>query len=189
MHTPTRKLILCACLLAATGCKTVRQLKDAASITPDGKTQKTRTDAALDYSVATKIAAPPEVIWAILTDAPSFTAWNSTIVKLEGTIALGQKIHLTSIDNKEKVFDLTVSSLDAPKHMVWEDGGSMFLGVRHFTLLPGTDGTTTFAMSETFSGGMLGMIEGSLPDFTKTFDTFAADLKKTAEAKAAHAAN
>jgi len=60
--------------------------------------------------------------------------------------------------------------------------------VRTFTLLPAADGTTTFAMSETLSGGMLGMIEGSLPDFRKSFDAFSADLKKVAEARAAAAA-
>jgi hypothetical protein len=52
--------------------------------------------------------------------------------------------------------------------------------VRNFTLIP-KDGGTTFVMSETFSGGMLGMIEGSLPDFTRSFDAFAADLKNKAE--------
>jgi hypothetical protein len=34
---------------------------------------------------------------------------------------------------------------------------------------------------------MLGMIEGSLPDFTKSFEAFAADLKKQAESKASSA--
>jgi hypothetical protein len=91
-------------------------------------------------------------------------------------------LKLTSIDKPDKVFDLKVTTFDAPKHMVWEDGGMMFLGVRHFTLLPQPDGTTVFAMSETFSGGMLGMIEGSLPDFRKSFSTFASDLKKRVEA-------
>ena len=50
---------------------------------------------------------------------------------------------------------------------------SSFQGVRTFTLVESTDGFTT-----------LGMIEGSLPNFTQSFETFAADLKKQAEAKA-----
>jgi hypothetical protein len=171
--------------LAGCSCTTVRQLRDPATLPTTGTAEKTRTDNALDYSVALPIAAPPEVIWALLTDGPSFTRWNSTVTKLDGTIALGQEIHLVSIDKPDKTFSLHVTTFDAPKHMVWEDGGSMFLGVRHFTLLPGPNGQTLFTMSETLSGGMLGMIEGSLPDFRKSFEGFAADLKKTAEARAA----
>jgi uncharacterized protein YndB with AHSA1/START domain len=180
MKTP----ILLAALLA-TGCTTVRQLREPSTLPTTGTSEKTRTDNALDYSVAIPIAAPPDVIWALLTDGPHFTQWNSTVIKLDGTIALGSEIQLTSIDKPDKTFSLRVTTFDAPKHMVWEDGGSMFLGVRHFTLLPGSDGQTVFAMSETLSGGMLGMIEGSLPDFRKSFDGFAADLKKAAEARAA----
>jgi hypothetical protein len=184
-----RRIAPCAAvaLLAASACTTVRQLRDPAQLTANGVTEKTRTDQALDYSVAIKIAASPEALWVLLTDASQYTAWNSTIIKLEGTIAPGGQLKLTSIDKPDKVFDLKVSAFEVPKHMVWEDGGMMFLGVRHFTLLPQPDRTTVFAMSETFSGGMLGMIEGSLPDFTKTFSTFAADLKKKAEAPASAA--
>src|SRR5262249_9603128 len=151
----------------------------------NGRAEKTRTDDALDYSIATKIAAPPQVIWDILIDSSAYTKWNSTVVKLDGKITLGSEIHLVSKDAPDRTFDLKVSTFDAAKRMVWEDGGSMFLGVRTFTLTPSSDGTTTFAMSETLSGGMLGMIEGKLPDFTKSFNAFAADLKKLAESKVA----
>jgi uncharacterized protein YndB with AHSA1/START domain len=161
----------------------VRQLRDAASLTPDGKAQKTREKDALDYSVATKISAPPAVVWSVLTDAPSYTTWNSTFIKMEGSITQGSKINIVVKDAPERNFPLDVSAFEAPKRMVWEDGGKIFMGVRTFTLTPNPDGTTTFAMSETFSGRMLGMIEGSLPDFSHSFEGFAADLKKTAEAK------
>ena len=171
----------CFAVLALAGCTTVRQLRDPATLDPSGVASRTRTADALDYSVAIKIQAAPEAIWALLIDAPAYTSWNSTIIKLDGAIALGSSIQLTSIDKPDKAFDLKVTTFDAPKHMVWEDGGMMFLGVRHFTLMPQADGTTLFAMSETLSGGMLGMIEGSLPDFTKSFNLFAADLKKRAE--------
>ena len=36
-----------------------------------------------------------------------------------------------------------------------------------------------------FSGGKLGMIKGSLPDFTESFKAFAANLKARAEKKGA----
>ena len=52
---------------------------------------------------------------------------------------------------------------------------------RGITLTPKGDGTTEFAMREVFSGLMLPMIRGSLPDFGPAFETFARDLKRAAE--------
>jgi uncharacterized protein YndB with AHSA1/START domain len=161
----------------------VRQLRPASSLKPNGQAEKTRTPDALDYSVAIQIAAPPDVVWGVLTDAKSYTQWNSTLVKLDGTIAKDQVLDLVAKVAPDRTFKLKVSELEAPKHMVWEDGGKAFAGVRTFTLTPAGGGTIV-AMSETLSGRMLPMIEGSLPDFTGDFNGFVADLKKAAEAKA-----
>jgi hypothetical protein len=57
----------------------------------------------------------------------------------------------------------------------------MFKGVRTFTVAPDAEGGTTFAMTEVFSGVMLPLIAGSLPDFGPIFETYAADLKREAE--------
>jgi uncharacterized protein YndB with AHSA1/START domain len=185
MNPLKASLVAIALLVAGTGCTTVRLLREPSTLAPNGHAERTRAEHALDYSIAIKIAAPPAVIWKILTDAPAYPAWNTTVIKLDGPITLGSGLELVSKDAPDKTFDLKVTTFEAPLKMVWEDGGSMFLGVRTFTLIPAADGTTTFAMSETLSGGMLGMIEGSLPDFGKSFDAFAADLKKLAESQAA----
>lgn len=170
-------------LLTLTGCSTTRLLREPATLPVTGKAEKTRTKRALDYSVAVRIAAPPDVVWRVLTDAPGWARWNSTIVRLDGVIEPGGKLKLVSRVAPKRTFGLKVSTFEAPKRMVWEDGNSMFLGVRTFHLMADGD-ATTFAMSETFSGGMLGMIAGKLPDFTNDFETFAADLKREAESRA-----
>ena len=162
----------------------VRQLREHSTLTPDGKAQRTRTEDALDYAVATRISAPPEVIWALLTDAKGYTGWNSTVASIDGEIKQDSTVKLVSKAAPDRTFALRISEFTAPKTMVWEDGGKMFLGVRRYSLLPNADGTTTFAMSETLSGRMLSSIEPKLPDFTANFETIAADLKKAAEAKA-----
>jgi uncharacterized protein YndB with AHSA1/START domain len=171
-------------LVAVSACSTVRQVKDPGSLTADGKTLRTRTDDALDYSIAIFIAAEPQVVWSVLTDAPSFTRWNSTLSKLEGTIGRGGKVSLVSKVAPQRTFTLTVSDFDPPRHMVWEDGNGMFLGVRHFTLT-GREGGTVLAMSETYSGLFLSSAEKEMPDFTENFQTFAADVKREAESRAA----
>jgi hypothetical protein len=66
--------------------------------------------------------------------------------------------------------------------MTWTGGfAPMFLGVRTFALKPRSDGSVDFAMKERFSGLMLPMIKGSLPDFGPIFARYAADLKQEAE--------
>lgn len=176
-----KRVVLTLAVLAC-ACSTVRQVKDPATLAADGKAIRTRTDNALDYSVAILIDAKPEVVWSVLTDAASFTKWNSTVTKLDGKIANGQKLSLVSKVAPDRTFTLTVSELDPPKKMVWEDGNGMFLGVRHFTLLE-KDGGTVLAMSETYSGLFLSSAEKEMPDFTANFETFAADAKREAEAR------
>lgn len=180
-------LLLALPLLA--GCSTTRLLRQPGDVPVSGKAERTRTKQALDYSVAIAIAAPPATVWALLTDVPAYKTWNSTIVSLDGSIAAGGKLALVSHIAPKRTFKLKVSEFEAPRHMVWEDGNSMFLGVRTFTLTAVGDSATTFVMSETFSGGMLGMIESKLPDFTPDFEAFAADLKKEAERRSAPASN
>jgi hypothetical protein len=57
----------------------------------------------------------------------------------------------------------------------------MFKGVRTFTLSPRPDGTTDFSMEEVYSGLMMPMIAGSLPDFGPVFEQYLVDLKQEAE--------
>jgi hypothetical protein len=150
---------------------------------PDGRAQKTRTTFRMECSVAIRIDAPPERIWALLTDAAGFPKWNSTVTSIEGSIALGQKLVLTVPSAPGRKFGPKVSELEPNTRMVWRDGfAPMFQGVRTYTLVP-TGASTDFTMSEVFSGMMLPMIAGSLPDFVPIFETYAADLKRAAEKK------
>jgi hypothetical protein len=148
----------------------------------NGKATRTKTAFKLEISVGISIAAKPEKIWALLTDAANFPKWNSTVSSIEGQIAEGQKIKVR-VPISDRVFNLKVTGLDPAKRMAWSDGmAPMFKGVRNFSLTPKPDGSTEFQMAECFSGLMLPMIAGSLPDFVPVFETYAADLKRAAEA-------
>ena len=159
----------------------VREVKPHSQLKPDGVAVKTRTADALDYSVAINIGAPAPIVWALLVEANAYPQWNSTVVKIDGTIRKAERIKLVAKVAPDRTFDLKVSEFQKEKLMVWEDGDGAFAGVRTFTLTPNEGGGVTFAMSETLSGRMLPMLEGSLPDFTAEFNGFAADLKKVAE--------
>lgn len=136
-------------------------------------------------SFATTIAinAPAEKIWALLTDAAGYPSWNSTVEKIEGRIALGQKVTVHAKASPGRAFPLTVSVFEPATRMVWSGGMplGLFTGTRTFTLTQAQSGGITFAMNEGFAGLLSGLITRSIPDLQPAFDTFAADLKRTAE--------
>jgi hypothetical protein len=137
----------------------------------------------LEYAVAVSIHARPEDVWARLTNAAGFPSWNSTVTSIEGEIAQGQRLTIRVPIAPGRAFKPRVVSFDPGKRMVWSDGmAPMFKGERTFLLTPRPDGTTEFAMSETFAGLMLPMIKRSLPDFRPVFEQYATDLKRACEA-------
>lgn len=138
--------------------------------------EKTATTFSLRYAVSRRIAAPPARVWARLTDATQFHVWNSTVERIDGEIALGQRLAIRVPIAPGRVFRPRVAELVPERRMVWRDGfAPMFQGERTFTLTPCDEGTD-FEMVERFSGAMLPMIKGSLPDFGPVFDQYAADL-------------
>ncbi len=147
----------------------------------DGKAEKNATTFRMECRVTINVKAPASKIWALLTKASDFPRWNSTVTSIEGDIALGQKLKI-KVPISERTFSPKVTELEPEKRMVWSDGAApMFKGVRTFTLRPAADGSTEFEMAEVFSGLMLPMIKGSLPDFGPPFEAYAADLKREAE--------
>lgn len=146
-----------------------------------GQATKSKTAFRMAYAVGANIKAPASRIWALLTDAKAFPQWNSTVQSIEGAIAPGQAIKLYVKIAPGRAFKLTVSEFVPEQRMVWSDGNFMFRGVRTYTLTPQADGSTDFTMSEVFSGAMLPMIAGSLPNFGPEFEKYAADLKRAAE--------
>lgn len=165
-------------------CASVAPAQASDPVALDGQALKLDGTRYLEYRVGVEINAPPAAVWAVLTDAPSYPTWNSTVTSLEGTIAAGEEIKLRSTVDPKRTFELTVSTFEPNKTLVWQDGGRAFKGVRTFSLREREDGTTEFAMAEVLTGSMMGMIEGKLPDFRPSFNAFAADLKREVEGTA-----
>ena len=136
-----------------------------------------------NYAVRRAINAEPQVIWDLLTDATGYPSWNPAVLGIEGTIAPGERIKLTSAVNHKRAFKLTVTEFRPPHLMVWADGMplGLFRGVRTYRLTPQADGPTDFSMEEIFSGLLEPMISKSIPDMTDSFEQFADGLKLAAE--------
>lgn len=135
-----------------------------------------------ECSVATDIRAPAERVWSLLTDAPGMTAWNSTLTSIEGPIELGGTVKMQVPEAPGRTFAPKVTRFEANRMMEWRQGNPLFGGVRTYALTPAQDGRSTrFKMTEVFSGPMLPMIAGRLPDFGPIFQRYAADLKARAQ--------
>jgi len=125
----------------------------------------------------------PEEIWAILTDAPGWAAWNPTVNKIEGRIAPGEKVTVHVKINPGRAFPVKVTEFIPAKRMVWTGGMplGLFKGVRTYTLTKLANEMVEFRMTEIFSGLLSPMIERSIPNLQPAFDEFAAALKARAE--------
>lgn len=131
--------------------------------------------------VEVNVRASARILWRLLTDAKSFPLWNSTVTEIEGVIRDGGRLRL-HVPGTDRTFTPRVSDVVPNQHMTWSGGfPSVFRGVRSFWLRPCTDGSTNFVMEERFSGLMLPIVKGSMPDFGPVFERFADDLKREAE--------
>ena len=136
-----------------------------------------------ECEVSASISATPEKIWRLLTDVGDMVRWNSTLTSMEGTIALGGTVKMAVPEAPGRVFSIRVTKYTPDREMVWSQGNRvMFLGVRTYRLTPNPNDTTTFQMTEVFSGLLLPVIAARLPDFKPIFERYAADLKQEAEA-------
>ena len=145
------------------------------------RVKKTHSTFALICGVEVNITASAPDIWSILTDANGFSRWNSTVTSIEGQIREGERLRLR-VPGTDRIFTPKVSGFVPNERMNWTGGfAPIFKGVRTFELSPGKDGSTDFAMEERFSGLILPLIKGSLPDFGPIFQRYASDLKREAE--------
>ena len=128
------------------------------------------------------IAAPASKIWELLTDTPAWPKWNTTVDKVEGTVALGKTVKVHAKANPARAFPARVVELVPEVRMVWHGGMplGLFRGVRTFSLTP-QYGRIRFDMREEFTGLLSPMIERSIPDLQPSFEEFARCLKSAAE--------
>jgi hypothetical protein len=135
----------------------------------------------LTCRVEVSIHASAATIWGLLTDAQGLPRWNSTVSRVEGRIAEGERLRL-HVPGTSRTFTPRVSGVVPTERMTWTGGVALiFKGVRTFVLTPRHGGATDFTMEERFCGLMLPLVKGSLPDFRPVFERYANDLKREAE--------
>jgi hypothetical protein len=137
------------------------------------------------FAAAIAIRARIETVWALLTDAAGYPRWNSTVVRIDGQIAADGTITVYAKTAPGRAFPLKITEFVPTRRMAWAARMpfDLFTGTRTFQLTPAPSGDIDFAMDETYRGLLAPLITRSIPDLQLAFDTFAADLKRCAEAQ------
>ena len=137
----------------------------------------------LEYEATTTIDAPAAKIWAVLVDTAKWPQWDPSCERIEGQVALGNKIKAFTKLSPGRAFPVKVTDLVPNEKMTWSGGMplGLFKGERTFVLRE-DGGHTVFTLREVFSGPMLRLIGKSIPNMTEAFEKFAAGLKQRAEA-------
>ncbi|MFN8359053.1 MAG: SRPBCC domain-containing protein [Candidatus Kapaibacterium sp.] len=143
----------------------------------NGKATTIKKTFSRETSVNVDVQADPKTIWGLLTNAENYPKWNSTIISIDGKIALGEKIQLTSYLDPKRVFKLSVKAVEPESRLVWGDA----MGKREYKLTPRANGQTNFAMTEKIGGPLFPLFAKLIPPFDESFEKFAGDLKKEAE--------
>ena len=135
------------------------------------------------FKSSIQIDSSAENVWNILTDAPSWTQWNTTIDKIEGIIDFGNKVTVYAKASPGRAFPLKVTEFTPHKLMVWTGGMplGLFTGKRTYTIRVIDQNTVEFSMKEEFTGLMAPLITRSIPDLQPSFDEFVNCLKAYAE--------
>ena len=137
-----------------------------------------------DYVTTATIAAAPDAVWRILTDAAGYPDWNPEIVGLRGRFAPGERIsaRVRLGSGAVRTVPMRVSAFEAPTRMQWTGGlpFGLFVGERTFTVQP-RDGGAGFQMHLRMTGPLARLILRSVGDRQPEIDAFAAALKQRAE--------
>jgi len=142
-----------------------------------GKASTLKKTFSRETSITIDIKSDPSIIWALLTNAADFPRWNSTVISIEGNIAPGEKIILTAALDPKRRFKLRVKEFIPEKKLAWGDA----MGTRIYSIHQNADGTTRFSMTEKIGGPFFPLFAKMIPSFDKSFEQFAANLKKEAE--------
>jgi uncharacterized protein YndB with AHSA1/START domain len=137
-----------------------------------------------EYSTTCSIDAPPEKVWAVLTDASSYAEWNPEIIAIEGRMALDERIvaRVRLGDGAVRRVPMRVTRFEPPSRMEWVGGIPLgfFVGRRTFTVTPYAGGSE-FRLHLQMSGLLSPMILKSVGDRQPEVDSFAAALKRRVE--------
>ena len=119
------------------------------------------------------IPAPVDEVWRVLSATDEYTAWNPFITRLDGRLALGERLVVTIRPrDKSMTFRPTIVAVEPARLVRWRGRlgvRGIFDGEHELRLEPMPGGGTRFTQHETFSGVLVPLMRGVLDDTLRGF--------------------
>lgn len=136
-----------------------------------------------------EIDAPPEVVWARLTDFATYGSWNPFIRSIDGEAAPGArlKVRIQPPGRAGMTFRPTVLDATPGRRLGWLGTlgiRGIFDGEHRFEFEPLPGGRTRLTHSERFTGLLVPLFSAMLADTRKGFEAMNAALKSRVEREA-----
>lgn len=134
------------------------------------------------------ILAPPEKVWAILTDIGQWQEWSPTINASQGEASVGSTLAITMMSKEEgkdgPKYSPKIIQLDEPTYFHWRAhmmAGFVFTNDKIIELEK-TENGTRLIHKETFKGLMAALMKGQMSKgVPPMLDTMNEALKQQAE--------
>ena len=140
----------------------------------------------MQLNAEAEIFAPPERIWAILTDFDRYPDWNPYLSRVEGELGVGNTLLVSagSTEGKSWRFKPKVTILDPGRELRWQGhlfARGLFSGEQFFLLRALDDGRTRLVHGGIFAGLLLKYMGSFLTDTARGFVGMNQALKARAE--------
>jgi hypothetical protein len=139
------------------------------------------------FEAGTRIDASPATVWATLADVGSWRDWDSGVDRVEGRVALGERVTIYATMIRSRPFTVTVTDVRPGEGMRWRGGLPLGLAVidRTYSLDGQDDGGTVLTVREDHTGPLAGLLGRTTPDLNPSFRQFCAGIKQKTERPAA----
>ncbi len=139
----------------------------------------------VSFEAATRIQASPDEVWRRLVDVGAWRDWDSGVDRVEGHVALGERLTLYATMIRSRPFTVTVTELRPGEAMRWRGGLPFGLAVieRTYALDAQDDGSTLLTVHEGHTGPLAALLGRTTPDLNPSFRQFCEGLKALAEGR------
>jgi hypothetical protein len=137
-----------------------------------------------------EIAAPAEVVWAVLTETAAYPEWNPFLPSIEGPLRVGARLRVRFQPPGGRAMTMRPRLLvvDAPHELRWLGRLGLprvFDGEHVFRIEPLAADRVRFIQSEQFRGILVPLLRSTRRRAARGFEALNAALKARAEAQSA----
>jgi hypothetical protein len=134
------------------------------------------------------IDAPPQRVWALLTDFAGMPKWNPFIKSITGRLATGSRlaVYIVPPGKAGMTFHPTILTANPGRELRWLGHflvPGIFDGEHYFLITPVGGSGSRLTQGEKFAGILVGLFGSTLSATEIGFQAMNAALKKTAEGR------